>query len=212
MITNDAREARPSAHKTTLLFDIGEVLIGWSMDPILEKLFPDPVARQAATPYFKQWNPEWDRGTLYDAMRRMQAAHPEYGEHCLEFFNNWIVGLGRVHEDTVEVARKLKNNGYRLLIASNWSADTFETGRPHMHFLKYFDGLHISGQIGKIKPDRDYFESMAERFGFSFGESVFIDDKQINTDAAQSFGIDSITFKSASQMARELQRFGIVCI
>jgi putative hydrolase of the HAD superfamily len=43
-----------------------------------------------------------------------------------------------------------------------------------------------------------------ERFGLRAQESVFVDDMQVNVDAAKAVGLHAIRFEDAAQCQREL--------
>ena len=52
----------------------------------------------------------------------------------------------------------------------------------------YFDGLILSYEAGCCKPDRRIFDYAVERFGIRPEESLFLDDGQVNVDAARQLG------------------------
>jgi putative hydrolase of the HAD superfamily len=61
--------------------------------------------------------------------------------------------------------------------AGEWSLDA----SFHYNFPSY--------QVGKLKPDEDYFAHVLETVGAPAGRVLFIDDNAINVDAAARFGL-----------------------
>lgn len=57
-----------------------------------------------------------------------------------------------------------------------------------------FDGIFISGEIGIIKPNRDYFDHVIATLGIDPAEAVMIDDNPANLKGAAEAGIDGILF------------------
>jgi len=48
-----------------------------------------------------------------------------------------------------------------------------------------------SHEIGLIKPDREIYEHVVNELGCPAASVCFLDDNQINVDAAREFGIDA---------------------
>ena len=72
------------------------------------------------------------------------------------------------------------------------------------------DGLILSYEAGAMKPDPRIYEYGVERFDIVPGESVFIDDRQVNVEGAEAFGITGIVCESPQQVERELNALGVV--
>ena len=73
-------------------------------------------------------------------------------------------------------------------------------GRTLLHLYKptageeYFDGKLISYEVEKIKPDHEIYRILCERYALKPEESVFIDDRKINVDAAKALGFEGVVF------------------
>ena len=88
------------------------------------------------------------------------------------------------------------------------------TGRPEAEvggllerhgFSGLFRGTVISGEVKLIKPEREIFELLLERFGLAGERTVFIDDHLPNIKAAQALGIHTIWFQGAQRAQVELE-------
>jgi len=105
---------------------------------------------------------------------------------------------------------KLKDdNKYRLLALTNWSSETFPIALYKFEFLKYFEGIVVSGDEKTTKPSPKIYELLIERYRLSPENCVFIDDNFDNIMAAKEFGIYGIHYKSPAQLDRELLKLKI---
>ena len=83
--------------------------------------------------------------------------------------------------------------GCKVYILSNLSDDTYqELQKKVPNLFDRFDGLIISGQIKRIKPDPEIYHCLLERFGLDPKKTVFIDDQDENLEAAYKVGIHPI--------------------
>ncbi|MEG1616725.1 MAG: HAD family phosphatase [Bacteroidales bacterium] len=97
----------------------------------------------------------------------------------------------------LEMLRKLKEKGYRLLLLSNtnpllfpYICETYFT-RQGLTISDYFTDLFLSYEIGAIKPDPKAFEAVIAGSGINPEETLFIDDSQENLDVAITFGFET---------------------
>jgi 2-haloacid dehalogenase len=198
---------------TTVVFDLGAVLIDWDPRRMYRSLFAGEAAMEnfLATVTTPEWNHEQDRGrTLAEATAVLLAKHPEHAELIEAYYGRWDEMLGGPIEGTVEIARQLKRSGVRLLALTNWSAETFPRARHRMTFLDEFDGVLVSGTVGLVKPDPAIYQLLVERHDVDVKRCVFIDDSLRNVEAAARLGFDAIHFQSPEQLANELRKRGML--
>jgi epoxide hydrolase-like predicted phosphatase len=67
------------------------------------------------------------------------------------------------------------------------------------------DLMVIDGEEGIAKPDARIYQRTLMRLGVQPEETVFVDDKESNVDAAQRLGIHAIHFKNTTQAIVEIQ-------
>ena len=72
------------------------------------------------------------------------------------------------------------------------------------------DGYIISAYERIVKPDEKIYRLLTEKFGIDLTESVFIDDRQINIDAANALGMKGILFKNLDDCMEALNKEGII--
>lgn len=84
---------------------------------------------------------------------------------------------------------------YRLFLLSNTDAihiDTFEqkTGTSfYSDFYQCFEKVYFSFEIGMRKPNPDVYNFVLDQNGLQAKQTLFIDDKKENTDAAEAIGL-----------------------
>ena len=109
----------------------------------------------------------------------------------------------RTKEDTVQLMKRLKSNGYSLYYLSNISSDVLDLLSARK-FWKLFDGGVASCEVGITKPDRRIYQSLLNQYHLKPSECVFTDDVKINAAAASDVGILGVHFRSARVFARSL--------
>jgi len=198
---------------TTVVFDLGGVLIDWDPRHLYRELFDDPDEMEAflAEVTTAEWNAHQDAGRPWaEAIEILVAEHPERRELIEAFHRRWPEMLAGEIPGTVEVLADLRAAGVRLVALSNWSAETFPTARERFGFLAWFEGIVLSGEVGVNKPDPRIFEHLVERFGIEAAATLFIDDSPANVDAARALGFGAIRFTDATALRSELGRCGLL--
>ncbi|HTS92199.1 MAG TPA: HAD family phosphatase [Stellaceae bacterium] len=197
------------ASRTTVIFDLGGVLIDWNPRHLYRKLF---VGDERAMEEFlttvctQAWNVQQDAGRSFaEGAAILKARHPEkaalidaFGARFGEMMAGEIAG-------SVAILDELHRRGVPLFALSNWSRETFPFARERFAFLERFSGIVISGEIGHVKPDPAIYRHLLDRFGIDPGAAVFIDDVAGNAEAARAFGIHPVHFTSPPALERELR-------
>lgn len=198
----------------TIIFDLGAVLIDWNPRYMYSKLFDDEVAmenflRDITTP---DWNEEQDAGRpLHEGTELLVSIFPEHEEHIRAFYNRWDEMLGEAFHDVVEIFKKLKDkNRYKIYALTNWSAETFPVAFERFDFLKWFDGIVVSGAEKMRKPTPEFYHILLDRYQVKAEEALFIDDNYRNILAAEELGIQCIHFTSAGQLSEELEKLNVL--
>lgn len=198
---------------TTVVFDLGGVLIDWDPRHLYRQLFDDPDEMEAflAEVTTAEWNAHQDAGRPWaEAIEILVAEHPERRELIEAFHRRWPEMLAGEIPRTVDVLTALRATGIRLVALTNWSAETFPVARERFDFLAWFEGIVVSGEVGVNKPDPRIFEHLLERFGIEPAEALFIDDSPANIDTATALGFRAIRFTDAAALRRELIRLELL--
>ncbi len=117
----------------------------------------------------------------------------------LDGFREWIIGpFADTHALIRDVAARHTTALVTNTSAVHWPVIESMGVLPHMHHV------FASYQIGRIKPDREYFEFVLTEMGLLPGEAVFLDDGAINVAAARELGIHARRAEGAANARREL--------
>jgi putative hydrolase of the HAD superfamily len=103
----------------------------------------------------------------------------------------------------VALAKRLHKR-YRIALLSN-ATPLLDRLLCDLNLNDLFDTVVNSSRVGLRKPDAAIYLLTLERLGLPAGECLFVDDKQRNTDVALALGMRAVTFRSASQLERELR-------
>ncbi|WP_187263428.1 HAD family hydrolase [Pontibacter beigongshangensis] len=199
---------------TTIIFDLGAVLIDWHPHHLYRKIFDD----EAEMLHFLEnictsaWNEEQDGGrTLQEATELLVAQHPEQEEYIRAFYGRWEEMLGGAIDGTVKIFEELKaQNKFKFYALTNWSSETFPIALERFEFLKWFDGIVVSGDEKDRKPFPSFYQLLLDRYEVKPQEALFIDDNLRNIHAAEKIGIDSIHFQKPEQLREELEKRGVL--
>lgn len=199
---------------STIIFDLGGVLIDWNPEYVFKEVIPDPERRQ----YFFQnictheWNIEQDAGRpLAVGTEMLVKEHPEWESEIRDFYGRWEEMLGGPIQETVDLLRELRDAGtHRLLALTNWSGETFPVALERYDFLHWFEGIVVSGDERTRKPFPDIYQILLDRYDVTPGEAVFIDDSHPNILGAEALNINGIHFKNAAQLREIFQKWGVM--
>jgi len=193
---------------TTIIFDLGGVLIDWNPEYLYQKIFSDEKEMKhflssICTP---EWNEEQDGGrSLQEATDMLIQKFPEHKENITAFYGRWPEMLSGEIQETVQIFKELKDaNKYKFYALTNWSSETFPIAAERYPFLHWFDGIVVSGTEKMRKPSAEFYQLLLKRYHVNAEEAVFIDDNKRNIEAAKNIGIDSIVFTNAVELKDEL--------
>lgn len=110
--------------------------------------------------------------------------------------------------DTVRLMEELKNAGYPLYYLSDISQDVLDIFRRRKSFMPLFSGGAASCEEQLLKPDPAFFRVLLERYHLQPSETVFIDDRKENIDAANALGMTAIPFRDSKDLRQTLLFLG----
>ena len=106
-------------------------------------------------------------------------------DEFIEAFASWPRGLLPGATDLVDhVATKT-----RVAALSNTNSLHEARFREEFGLHAHFEALYLSHEIGHVKPHREAFHHAVEALGCTPERVLFLDDNQINVDAARDAGL-----------------------
>jgi HAD superfamily hydrolase (TIGR01509 family) len=191
-----------------VIFDLGGVVIEWNPERILRRFYADEALRgtmRAAVFRHSDWL-DLDRGTLQEAeLVSRVASRTGRPVAELEALMDAVRASLETKPETVALLERLHARGVPLYCLSNISSSMFEHLRQWHTFWGVFRGIVISGDLQIMKPEREIFELLLNRYGLEAADTVFVDDNEPNVTAARAVGISGVWFKDAQQCERELE-------
>ncbi|MBQ7154270.1 MAG: HAD family phosphatase [Synergistaceae bacterium] len=192
---------------STIIFDIGGVLIDFDWDGFIHRMFPGREELIDELDAAVWGNRRWDRLDAGDEPEEVFAsiiAHaPEREAELRKVFENVGDTLKKRPATPLWLA-DLKARGYRLLYLSNYSRYVMAKNPGVLDFLPLLDGGVFSCDVKLIKPDRRIYQCIADKFSLNPSECVFIDDLERNVKAGHDFGFNAIQFVTLAQTQQEL--------
>lgn len=198
----------------TIIFDLGGVLIDWNPEYVYLDAFNGD--REKMQWFFNNictmhWNENQDAGyPIQQATEDLVKQFPQYKKYIKMYYERWEEMLGGEISDTVKILESLiKSNTYKIVALTNWSNETFPIAQQHFEFLKWFEGIVVSGDEKTRKPFDEIYNICLNRFHIKPEKAIFIDDSLRNIEAADKLGINSIHFKNPKQLLQDLKLFNI---
>jgi 2-haloacid dehalogenase len=195
-----------------IIFDFGGVLVDWNP----RYLYKDHFQNDKEMEHFlknictDEWNLEQDRGrTLMEGTVLLQNKFPEFHSMIQLFYDKWDTMLKSDIPETVSLLYKLKTK-YKIYGLTNWSAETILIAYDRFPFFKEFDGIVVSGQEKMIKPNKQIYHLLLDRYNLKAENTIFIDDNINNIRAAEEIGLQGIHFKSPSQLETRLSSINAI--
>jgi putative hydrolase of the HAD superfamily len=160
------------------------------------------ASRSDEPPLFKL-----ERGQMTDPefMALMQASISEVvgREVVLDNYGDRLMRELRANEPLLEYYAGLKARGIRLAILTN---NVREWQPRWMPLLPdgMFEVIVDSGFEGVRKPEPEIYELTLSRLGLQASDCAFVDDLEINVNAANDLGLHGVWFRSTEQTIADL--------
>ena len=116
-------------------------------------------------------------------------------------------------ERNKHILRKLRSEGYRLILLSNtnpymmeWVSSPDFDGEGHP-VEDYMDACYLSYKLKLMKPDVAFFRKVLEAEQISPDETLFLDDGPRNVEAAASLGIHTMQPINGEDWTKEIYEY-----
>jgi glucose-1-phosphatase len=196
-----------------IVFDLGNVLIPFDYNRIIESmnLISAELGNRFAEKYYKNYH-------VHRQYEKWKLSDDEFLKIMVEWTENKITteDIKKIYSDlfienvaTTALLPILKKN-YQLVLLSNTNHIHQKYGWEKYEFLKYFDKLILSHEIGAIKPEEKIYRAV-EKFTNESPEShIFIDDIQEYVEGAKKCGWSGVQFTSHTKLVADLETFNII--
>lgn len=195
-----------------IIFDFGGVLVDWNPRYLYKEHFGNENEMEHFLTHIctDEWNAQQDKGrSLSEGTIILQKQFPEFHSAIQLYYDKWETMLKGDIPGTVSLLYKLKKK-YKLYGLTNWSAETISIAYKRFSFFKEFDAIVVSGEEKMIKPDKNIFLLLLDRYHLKAESCIFIDDNIHNIKAAEEVGLYGIHFESPTQLEKKLSSINLI--
>lgn len=203
-----------------VIFDMGNVLIGWDPYTPYRRHLPDAAELVSFfSGFFREiYNAVHDDPrAMAECLAPLKEAHPDKLALIETYELEWASFLTGPMHDSVAVLHDLAVRRVPLFGLTNWPHQVWpptdhvaDDDRAAYGFLDFFEDIVVSGRVRMRKPDAEIYRHALERFGLAPADAVFVDDLVENIDAARDLGMTGILFQGAASLRIELATLGLL--
>ena len=170
----------------------------------LGKAMAAVAARAGANPLFEletgRLSEAQFMGSLSDELSERRGSRVELAGFGERYFRHL-----QPNDRMIDHMRGLRERGYKLAICTNNVREWEARWRAMLPVDEIFDVVVDSAFVGSRKPEPRIYQVTLERLGTAPEAAVFVDDVEINCQAARELGIQAIHFRTTDQAIQEIE-------
>ena len=109
------------------------------------------------------------------------------------------------NEPMIELMRECRRGGRRMAMLTNNVREWEPLWRTMLPVDEIFETVIDSGFVGYRKPEPQIYEITLERLGLPASACLFVDDLEVNCDAARELGFTAVQYKDADQAIADVR-------
>jgi putative hydrolase of the HAD superfamily len=110
------------------------------------------------------------------------------------------------NEAMIDLMRDLRGRGYRMALLTNNIREWEPHWRAMLPVDDIFEVVVDSAYVGVRKPDREIYELTLEWLGgMAPAKALFVDDVEVNCEAARQLGMTAVRFRDTDQAIAEIE-------
>ena len=138
---------------------------------------------------------------LRDNLEPLMGHRPE-----LHRFSELYFEALKPNTPMIEEMASLKDRGYRMAMLTNNVREWEPLWRPFLPVDEIFETVVDSGFVGMRKPDPAIYEMTVDRLdGIGASDCLFVDDMDVNCEAARALGMTAVQFRDNSSAIAEIE-------
>jgi len=192
-----------------VLFDQGGVLVRLRLAGVMQELAGIPSEDEF-----------WSRWLSCQWVRRLERGGCSAEEFAAGIVADWGLPIGPdemldtfrlvpdgLYEGAAELVATTRRHS-RVGLLSNSNVLHWELVRTRWDLGSRFDAVFLSHEVGYLKPDREIFEHVLSTLDVPAPRVAFIDDNQVNVDAARAAGITAARARGVEEARAALVELG----
>ena len=195
-----------------ILLDMGNVLLGWNKDKILQGISDtkkDYLILDKSIFQSGLWE-RLDLGTMSReelVLKVVSMIGRTYQKKVEEVIWNWPNYI-EIFTEVFPILSEVKKKGHRIFVLSNTSKVFYDLLEEQLSPIKeLLDGFVLSCDIKAIKPDLAMFKEILDKYQLDPTNCVFLDDIEDNIIAAEKLEIKSYQVKKRSDVVDILKSY-----
>lgn len=193
-----------------IIFDLGNVLIEWNKEKILSKICKNDLEYNLFNKFVFQSNLwiDLDNGKISLEFLENQLIDEmghQYQDQIHELVWNWFNYVD-LYDEVYELIKQLKKKNFQIYVLSNTSSI--------FHILldsvlskvsSVLDGYVISCEVKIMKPQKEIYLSLVNKYQLDIKDCIFLDDLEENVEAARTLGIKAFQIKERKEISNILK-------
>ena len=192
---------------SAIVFDLGNVLIPFDYSKAINKL--NEVENGLGNRFYDFFKSNYN---LHREFEIGKISEKEFINKILSIVDHKIdektlckyyADIFSLNEDLISLLPTMKKN-YKLFLLSNTDSIHKKYGWEKYDFLKYFDKLILSFEVGAVKPEEKIYREVEKASELPSSEHFFIDDIQEYVEGAKNVGWDAVQFIDYQKLINDL--------
>ncbi|CVL66536.1 hydrolase [Streptococcus pneumoniae] len=193
-----------------IIFDLGNVLIEWNKEKILSKICKNDLEYNLFNKFVFQSNLwiDLDNGKISLEFLENQLIDEmghQYQDQIHELVWNWFNYVD-LYDEVYELIKQLKKKNFQIYVLTNTSSI--------FHILldsvlskvsSVLDGYVISCEVKMMKPQKEIYLSLVNKYQLDIKDCIFLDDLEENVEAARTLGIKAFQIKERKEISNILK-------
>jgi epoxide hydrolase-like predicted phosphatase len=123
----------------------------------------------------------------------------------LHHFRHTFFGALDPNEEMIELMRELKGRGLKMAMLTNNVREWEPLWRSMLPVDEIFEEIVDSAFVGCRKPEGRIYQLTLERIGMPAEDCLFVDDLQVNCEAAEKAGMKAVHFRENEQAIADIR-------
>jgi len=195
-----------------IIWDFGGVIVGELDTPNNAKSLSTylGVPHKKFYKIYKEKVVEWEYGKMsekdfFDYMEHeIKLLNPNAPGEIRELLEDFLMKVHPLNPEMLHIATSFTK--YKLGLLSNCNIFLSKYYTKFYEFDKLFKYLFFSCDYKLVKPDPKFYKKILSKMRLKPKECLFIDNMQVNVNAAKTLGLKTILFKNKKQLLAALKR------
>lgn len=186
---------------------MGNVLVRWDPHFIVSNAFPEREDHAGLVQSIFKHKTWLDHNlgyiTQHEAINQYHhrlGIEKEHLEQMMVIVKQSLIPI----KGSFELLHSLHAAQFNLYALTDNTKDIMAYLKEKYDFWNVFQGIVVSAEVGHLKPSREIYHHLLDKYDLQPQETVFIDDYLVNVEGARTLGIHAIQFKNAEQCMQEL--------